>query len=482
MAQPDHTASEIRRDDPLALSIKNKLDREPFQYENMNRQFTVFRVPSYIRESNKNFYEPRIISIGPYHRDREHLKCMEEQKVVYLRKLLPQNDTDVTLNKFLEVLRELEPVARRCYYEKIDMDADQFVEMLLFDACFIIQLAVNWYFQEEDILSEIGWTVPLIKTDLLMLENQIPFFVLQRVFELYSSIDDTLSSDTMSNFDSTSQDSVGEKASLFDLLVTFLQQGNEPLPLPEADQSFDHLLEFYYHCFMTTQKLPDKPKNKLLPLELFRAKKVFPLISSSIKRLTTRRRPKKIARRKPRMVPCATELKDAGVTFKKTEAKSVFLVNFSNGVLRIPYIQVEEATRPQLMNLIAFEQCGGQKEKPLTSYAVFMDCIVNTPRDVLILQQNGIIENKLANEKEAAEFFNQLRYCTYLDYEKHHLADLFKTVKKYCDSRWQKYRAKLYRDYFSNPWSIISFFAAIMLLFLATVQTLYTVLSYYRRS
>ncbi|XP_078160419.1 UPF0481 protein At3g47200-like [Carex rostrata] len=477
MAQVDHVAIEIRTNDPLAVSIQNKLDK----LVNTSKPYTIFRVPSYIRECNKNFYEPRIVSIGPYHRDREDLKCMEEQKLRYVKQLLSQN-TDITLHKYLEVLRGLEPAARMCYYEKIDMDSGQFVEMLLFDACFIIQLAETYLYEEKPgTIFEIGWTVPLIKSDILMLENQIPFFVLKSVFDLYSSMDDdTYSSHTPSNFDSISQESVPPKASLSYLLGTFLQ--HETLPIPDADQNFDHLLAFYYHsymCYMSSQKLPNKLKK--VPLKLLRTRKVFPLISASIKRII-RRRLQMIAKRKPRMVPCATELKDAGITFKKAKSKSIFNIKFSNGVLTIPYTSIEEATRPQLMNLIAFEQCGGQETKPLTSYAVFMDCIVNTPRDVLILQQNGIIENKLADEKAAAEFFNQLRYCSYLDYEEHDLAMLFKKVKRYCDSSLHKYRAKLFRDYFSNPWSIISFIAAIMFLFLSTVQTLYSVLSYYHSS
>jgi Plant protein of unknown function len=482
MAQPDHIAINIRSDDPVAPVIKNKLDKLPSQLMRENRPFTVFRIPSYIREENKNFYEPRIISIGPYHRDCEHLKCMEEKKLLYLEKLLSDN-THVPLNKYIEVLRELEPAARKCYYEKIDMDSDQFVEMMLFDACFIIQLVVNCTVPDEaDVLYEIGWNVTHIKSDILMLENQIPFFVLQRVFHLYSSIDDTYGSSSPSNFSTTSEDSEISKALLSQHLIEFLQLGNETLPLPEGDQNFDHLLDFYYRSYMSAQKLPVKLTKKLNLPELLRPRKVLPLISRKIKRITMRRRLQQIPKRKPRMLPCATELKEAGITFKKAESKSIYSVNFSNGVLKIPYISIQETTKPLLMNLIAFEQCSGQKERPLTSYAVFLDCIVNTSRDVLILQQHGIIENILADEKAVAEFLNQLRYCSFLDYEHHHLAELFKNVKKYCDSRWQKHRAKLYRDYFSNPWSIISFLAAIMLLFLATTQTLFSVLQYYHSS
>jgi Plant protein of unknown function len=71
-------------------------------------------------------------------------------------------------------------------------------------------------------------------------------------------------------------------------------------------------------------------------------------------------------------------------------------------------------------------------------------------RDVLILQQNGILDNKLDNEKAAVVLFNQLRYCSYFDYEDHHLADLFENVKKYCDSKWKKHRAGLSHDYLAT--------------------------------
>ncbi|KAJ4773396.1 hypothetical protein LUZ62_057653 [Rhynchospora pubera] len=491
MALPNHLAIDIRTDDPLALSIKKKLESSAtFQSRTTDRPVAIFRVPSHIRERHKNFYEPRLVSIGPYHRGSERLKCMEEQKLEYVKKMLYENP-DVTLDDYLAVLRKLEPAAQRCYYEKFYMDSDEFVEMLLYDACFIIQLVVNWSFPDDDIVYDISWNIPLIKSDLLMLENQIPFFVLQNVFQLYSTrSDDTSdlispsSTEPMSpdsEFDkvSLSEDSEPDKASLFDVLVEFLQHGNETFQVPEQDNNYDHLLDFYYQCYMRTQEFPMKRRKKFLPLKIT-IPKVFPIISS-IRRLTMRRRLQMVMR-KPRMISCATELQEAGITFKKADSKSIFNVHFSNGVLRIPYTPIEEATRPQIMNLIAFEQCSGQKHKPLSSYAVFMDCIVNTSRDVLILQQNEIIENKLADEKAAAEFFNQLRYCIYLDYEDHHLAELFKNVKKYCDSSWQKYRAKLHRDYFSNPWSIISFIAGIVLLLLTFLQTFYTVMPYYRPS
>ncbi|XP_078153561.1 UPF0481 protein At3g47200-like [Carex rostrata] len=491
MTQNQHIAIQIIGD-PLALSIQKKLDQVLYKSTTAEKEITIFPVPSHIRERNKYFYEPRVVSIGPYHRGREDLKCMESEKLRYVRKMLHENP-DKTLEDYLVELRKLESTARKCYYESVEMKSDEFIEMLLYDACFIVQLIVNCS-PDSDIISEISWNIPLIKSDLLMLENQIPFVVLQCVFDLFSTRDENTSNlispssdNSITEFDkasSLSEDSEPEKATLFDCLVVFLQYGNETFLAPEGDICYYHLLDFYYQCYMNTQGITTKPRNKFLIMFkiLGQQKKVLPLISS-FKKLTMRRhRLPKPAKRKPRMIPCATELQEAGITFKKAKAQSIFSVHFSNGVLTIPYSSVEEARRPQIMNLIAFEQCNGVNMKPLTSYAVFMDCIVNTQRDVTILQQNGIIENKLANEKAAAEFFNQLRYCSYLDYDNHHLAELFKKVKTYCDSPWQKHRAKLHRDYFSNPWSIISFIAAIVLLLLTFLQTMYSVMAYYRPS
>ncbi|KAJ3678437.1 hypothetical protein LUZ60_002240 [Juncus effusus] len=486
MAQLDYGDIEIRTDDPLAKSIREKINKLRFN-PIRNSQYTIFRVPSYIREINKNFYEPRIVSIGPYHHGGAHLKAMEEQKWHYAHKLLTENP-DVTLDMYLKELRELENAARRCYYERIEMCSDEFVTMLLLDSVFIIQVVVNWSFRGdediEDIVYDIPWNVPLIKSDLLMLENQIPFFIMEKVFELFSTRDEGLSCSSPPNSDTMSddQESEQEKASLFDVLVGFLEHGNESFEIPGPNNSYDHLLHFYYERYMSVQDFPIKCYRNSL-LKKLKEKKVFTSLSSSLKRFTMRKDCGLIPTKRPapRMIPCATELKEAGIAFKRSKSKSIFDVNFSSGVLQIPYIPVEENTRPRIMNLIAFEQCSRQKGRPLTSYAVLMDCIINTPRDVLILQQRGIIENKLADEGEAAMFFNQLRYCSYLDYDEHHLAGLFGEVKKYCESKWQKYRAKLCRDYFNSPWAILSFFAAVLLLFLTAIQSVYGVLGYYQQ-
>ncbi|KAG1338809.1 putative UPF0481 protein [Cocos nucifera] len=141
--------------------------------------------------------------------------------------------------------------------------------------------------------------------------------------------------------------------------------------------------------------------------------------------------------------------------------------------MEIPFLSIEDTTKSRFMNLVAFEQCNRRGAEDLTSYATFMDCIIDTGKDVDALEQSGIIENKLATDEDAALFFNQLRECGYLNYDKHYLAGLFAEVNKYCESDWHKWRAKLMDDYFSNPWAILSLAAALVLLALTVAQTIF---------
>ncbi|KAJ3678441.1 hypothetical protein LUZ60_002244 [Juncus effusus] len=341
---------------------------------------------------------------------------------------------------------------------------------------------MNWNFNVPDIVCEVSWSVPLIKTDLLMLENQIPFFILQSIYNLHMSRSgNPSSSSTQNNPNIQNNHTECTIHSLVDLIVKFVVSGEETL-LIESSEIF-HLLHLFYCCYIPSRdQLTPTSRNICFPLEILQVRRIKSYINSLSNRPIFRNLNRRAHMRAPRMIPCATELQEAGITFKKARTASLFDVSFTNGVLHMPYFPLEEVTRPRIMNLIAFEQTSCLEETPLTSYAVFMDCIINTSRDVIILQRKGIIENKLSDEAEAALFFNQLRYCSYLDYETHYLVGLFKDVKKYCDSKWQKYRARLFRDYFSNPWSIISFIGAIILLVLTVVQSFFTVLSFYEIS
>lgn len=176
-----------------------------------------------------------------------------------------------------------------------------------------------------------------------------------------------------------------------------------------------------------------------------------------------------------RSIPCATQLHEAGVRFRRKESPSdIFDITFENGVMEIPTLLIDSVRRVFYLNLAAFERSCSTIEYDLMSYAALMDSLINSNKDVVLLQRCGIINNMLLNEDELAVFFNQLGDWSILDSNEHYFGSLFSDVQRYCDSQWHKYRAKLMHDYFNNPWSVLSVIAAIVLLVLSAIQAIYS--------
>ncbi|XP_078154168.1 uncharacterized protein LOC144549329 [Carex rostrata] len=149
-----------------------------------------------------------------------------------------------------------------------------------------------------------------------------------------------------------------------------------------------------------------------------------------------------------------------------------------------PYTTNESKTI--LANIIAFEQYKSDKTSAkLSSFALFLDSLVNTTEDVMILQQCGIINNCLNSDEELIDFFNQICKGMVVD-NNHFLAELFAKVNNYCKSswskrleRWNRHKKQFIKDYFSSPWTAISLVAGVFVVLLTFVQAFFAVYAYY---
>lgn len=180
-------------DSSLVNSFKQKLLIEPqiLRRSSGNRNSCcIHRVAQCLgRASDEKAYSPQVVSIGPFHRSNSALKAMEEHKWNYLSRVLSQTARqDIGLEAFLTVAKALEEQVRDCYSETINIDRNAFVEMMVLDGCFVIELLCKATgvlpIDASDPIFNTRWILPLVKTDLLMLENQLPFFLLQRLFNL----------------------------------------------------------------------------------------------------------------------------------------------------------------------------------------------------------------------------------------------------------------------------------------------------------
>ncbi|GMP62669.1 hypothetical protein CsSME_00024676 [Camellia sinensis var. sinensis] len=111
----------------------------------------IFRVHEGLRNANKKAYTPILISIGPYHRGQPKLFAMEKRKEHYLELLLQRNN-NLCKDDYLDSMKKLEERARKYYADPVDnLDSDEFVKMMLYDACFVIEFLLGMFeFHVED--------------------------------------------------------------------------------------------------------------------------------------------------------------------------------------------------------------------------------------------------------------------------------------------------------------------------------------------
>jgi len=319
---------------------------------------------------------------------------------------------------------------------------------------------------------------PLARNDLLLLENQIPFFIVQSLFEL-SNIPGLPDLEKLAIFYVTS----GKSYSITGTVDT----GNAYHLL--------HLLHLYNLSFLTKE---EKPAPSCRHLVMCTLKKIGSLASGAFfgllflffycqplakcSKCHRHQVRDEESRRAPRMLPTATELDESGVEFKRKEAMSLLDVTFRDGVMEIPLLSIGYSTAPRFRNLIAFEQCCPMPNSPFSSYATLIDNLIDAPKDVAILKKYGIIESKLGQDEDVANLFNSLRKGTYLDFETHHFAKLFKDVNQYCEVDDHRWRARLMQGYFRTPWSAISVIAAFIVVVFIVVLAIYAITAFQKNT
>ncbi|XXG87396.1 hypothetical protein AAC387_Pa11g2090 [Persea americana] len=169
-------------------SIKGKILFEPgiIKSSSARKSCSIHRVPSWLRRKNSDAYDPKVISIGPLHYEKRkgELRAMEEHKWKYLHDVVSRKQKDEDegwLEDCLAAVKRLEKTARNCYSEVIPLDTDSFVEMMVLDGCFILELFRRHFNNDCDVIFHLYWLIQAINYDLLLMENQIPFFILQRL-------------------------------------------------------------------------------------------------------------------------------------------------------------------------------------------------------------------------------------------------------------------------------------------------------------
>ncbi|XP_068640712.1 UPF0481 protein At3g47200-like [Aristolochia californica] len=454
----DEAQSYLAKDKPTLQARSSKIT---------DTSVTIYRVPEAMRLSGEkeSLYKPTCIDV--YY---PLLKGDDDHYYFHLYSILQKNNNKGLKDYLLMMEEQKEEIAKR-NEEHISIDFSHLFDLLL-SSCFILDLFLKYFDGKlspaDDPECGHRWVNDLW-VDLLLVENQIPFFILEKVYEMaYSESTRTHLEVIAFYFFDQFVPMNWEKFDQF-VLMNWRKFRGEP-------SEVYHLLHLVHESLIPSDPGRHKRlkrKNCILYsvwgtlFEWLGTPMQLPMDSERLYRLS-----------RMRTIPTATTLQQAGVKFRPREDRG-FVVEFNNGVLELPHLHVGTTTKKFLMNLIAWEQCHPGDEKYFTNYAIFLDYLINTSKDIEILIESGVLEHSLKNNEEVVQVFNSL--SDNLVYTKLESYDfLRKELNHYCGRRFNKWWARLMIDYFGSPWTTISLIAAAIIVLLTMLQSFFSVYSYFR--
>ncbi|KAK0604825.1 hypothetical protein LWI29_019824 [Acer saccharum] len=422
-------------------------------------KLSIYKVPQHLRVGyyDHKAYVPQIVSLGPYHHGKDHLQQMDCHKLWFLHVVLKRTNQDIKV--YTDSMRELEKKARACYEGPIGLSSNEFVEMMILDGCFVLELfqgatlgIKKLGYPRYDPVFAMRGSMHSIQRDMLMLENQLPLFILDRLLELQfgNPVEKGLVSKLARRF--------FNQLTPTDEPLTNLAYREKTTFDPLSDQGGLHCLD----VFRTSLLRSGPQAQPVLPSRTWRNRWFR---ANCLDRQPT--------------IHCVTELREAGIKFKERKTDCFLDIEFKNGILSIPRLFIHNGTKSLFLNLIAFEQSHLDCSNDITSYVIFMDNLINSTEDVSYLHYRHIIKHWLGSDTEVAELFNCLCQEVAFTNNNSYLSRLSKEINQYCGREWNAWCASLRHNYFNSPWAIISFVAAVVLLLLTSAQALYGVFSYY---
>lgn len=421
---------------------------------------TIFHVPHHMRSGRESNYEPGFVSIGPYFHGRQNLSDMENRKAqiaLDLDQYISTGQSNI-IDTLITRFSSSEVQARACYNDSFDLNSHDFLKMLALDSCFIIMVIISAFNRVWESVNLLGFDIKEIRSDLLLLENQIPFFIVDDVYDVVRT-----------RVTSTNP----LPYSLRRVLVPFLCLDMPMILDEDCFQSnirnaqgleHSHLFSYYWSCCLET---------------------FTPLIFSSdysfhrVKAITTRGE-FLLSANTDKLIPNATLLyRKADVTFQAERYPHHDCVRFQNRTVIMPCLKIDPNRTKLLLNFIAFEYFQAARSQIFMSFMLLMDALIDTEEDVALLQEQGVIRNNLHSNEQAATFFNDIGNLCSGASRSNFFDSMCNEVRKFYESSSNRQLATLRHNYCGNPWAVISLVAGSALLLMTFLQTFYTVYGYY---
>nr|CAD1834752.1 unnamed protein product [Ananas comosus var. bracteatus] len=288
-------------------------------------------------------------------------------------------------------IMELENRARGLYSENVTMEREDFAKMLLLDGCFIAVAlgkmegrAVENIPSEADLSQHEALNRHDIVHDLLLVENQIPFFVLEEIRNLAAPIP----GETTEQF----------KKNIAKYVERVLRHYPKAIEIPAiCSNDFHHLLHLCHMFFRPSQNPAGHHRIQTMI-------QCFPCSDRSHHMTNQWHR--------------AMQYREAGVEFRVKDSSStphsLLDVTFSNGTMEIPHLSIDAKTESIFSNLIMFEVGYPSAGNYINAYVTFMSQLLCDADDVKLLAREKIV-HILGPQEEVVNIFNRLNGLAVFD-------------------------------------------------------------------
>ncbi|KAL0906361.1 hypothetical protein M5K25_024851 [Dendrobium thyrsiflorum] len=403
----------------LDLTRKLQLPQNPPAQEPCSK--SIYRIPKILTDVNSKAYEPKLASFGPYHHNCHHLRPTEKHKHRALIQFLHRiSKASKTPNDVLIAMRSVEP-RLITYYDGLQVEEDdedclergrfrrldclkeeEFLKIMIVDGCFALEIMLadkrtaageqSEYDSHDPIFGaeRMAYVIPYLKRDMLLLENQLPLLALTTLAAIDGS-------------------GIGDVNTL---IKAFYNLSSTSLEDRIIDKCF-HILDLY---------------RKILTYE----GEYLPSYKENIQ--------------------SATELRNVGVSFCRSETNSFRDISFNGGILSLPQLKVDNITESSLLNLMAFEHLHMTVGNEVTAYVFFMNDLINTADDVALLRNEEIIKG-LVSDENISIIFNKITKGATLTGFADNIVDVNSKLNTYCKKRMRRWRANFVETFLRNPWA-----------------------------
>ncbi|KAK7380995.1 hypothetical protein VNO78_33516 [Psophocarpus tetragonolobus] len=485
-----HNMSEIKHLSPKFTELENA--------KQIAKKYSVpkiQRVSHHLRD-RKHFakhYSPRLVSIGPIHHGAENLKLGEKYKLMWAAMYLESTNQDAkTLyQKVASNIKKLKELFADDVIQDFLDDEEKLSWMLFVDGCSLLQILEKGKFHDPKEMKVKVDQLVLVWQDVLLLENQFPFQVLQLLShhldeaELVNSMNKFLQCHHLSPVrpEGRTKDQPKDWSKSNNKDRASSEEGYTSVdPKSEETGYGEHIIEISPE---SPAHLLDQLRRYVLDEPQKNQQSEERVTGKEKQKKNTNEENEKGKKKKQEKFDMMTyrnikELRAAGIKLKTNKSRRLREISFCYhwmclcAELTLPEITVDDTTAPTFLNLIAYEMCPDfENNFEICSFVAFMDSLIDHPEDVKELRSVKVLHNALGSDEEVARLFNTISTDLVPDSESY--ADVRAKIQKHYRNQFRTWIALGYHTYFSNPWAIIAFHAALVALFLTFVQTWFAI-------